>query len=251
MDKWKIYDELIDNIEDNYSVEYCFISPHWVGVKSQMGLGLAMRMADSPITTKLTGNIKGMKLKDLAAYAKSWDFHEASIGMAAVNSYYNGKNNESLANINESTSNLSIFDLIKEQVKGKNVTIAGHFPNIEKLREICNLTILERKPDLLRYDLPDPACEYILPNQDYFFTTAVTLINKTLPRLLELSKNAKTYIVGPTTPLTDILIKYGIECLSGSIVLDEENAKELFLEGAILQAVIKKKCIKMVNILKT
>lgn len=250
MDKWKVYDELIENIEDNYNVEYCFVSPHWVGVKSQMGLGLAMRMSDSPIVTKLTGNMKGMKLKDLAAYAKSWDFHEASIGMAALNSYYNGKNNNSLKNINESTSNLSIFDLIKDKVQGKKVTIVGHFPNIEKLREICQLTILERKPDLARFDLPDPACEYVLPEQDYLFTTAVTLINKTLPRLLELSKNAKTYLVGPTTPLTDIMINYGIECLSGSIVLEEEKAKDLFLEGAILQAVIKNKYIKMVNILK-
>ena len=154
--------------------------------------------------------------------------------MAALNSYYNGKNNNSLKNINESTTNLSIFDLIKDKVQGKKVTIVGHFPNIEKLREICQLTILERKPDLARFDLPDPACEYVLPEQDYLFTTAVTLINKTLPRLLELSKNAKTYLVGPTTPLTDIMINYGIECLSGSIVLEEEKAKDLFLEGAIL-----------------
>lgn len=57
--------------------------------------------------------------------------------MAALNSYYNGKNNNSLKNINESTSNLSIFDLIKDKVQGKKVTIVGHFPNIEKLREIC------------------------------------------------------------------------------------------------------------------
>lgn len=250
MNKWKVYDELIENIEDDYNVEYCFISPHWVGVKSQMGLGLAMRMTESPIITSLTGKIKGMKLKDLAAYAKSWDFHEASIGMAAINSYYNGKKNNSLKNINESTSNLNIFDLIKEQVNGKKVTIVGHFPNIEKLREICQLTILERRPDLSRFDLPDTACEFVLPEQDYLFTTAVTLINKTLPRLLELSQNAKIFLVGPTTPLTDIMLNYGIECLSGSIVIEEEKAKDLFLEGAILQSVIKHKYMKMVNILK-
>lgn len=251
MNKWQIYDELIENIEDKYSVEYCFVSPHWVGVKSEMGLGLAMRMAESPIFTKLTGNMKGMKLKDLAAYSKSWDFHEASIGMAALNSYYNGKNNTKLTNIDEKTSNLSIFDLIEKQVQGKKVTVVGHFPNIERLREICSLTILERKPDLARFDLPDPACEYILPEQDYLFTTAVTLINKTLPRLLELSKNAKTYLVGPTTPLTDTLVEYGVTCLSGSIVLEEEKAKDLFMEGAMLQTVIKNKYLKMVNILKS
>lgn len=250
MNKWQVYDELIENIEDNYSVEYCFVSPHWVGVKSEMGLGLAMRMAESPIITKLTGNMKGMKLKDLASYSKSWDFHEASIGMAAINSYYNGKKNKSLANINDKTSDLSVFELIGNQVEGKKVTVVGHFPNIERLREICNLTILERKPNLAKFDMPDPACEYVLHEQDYFFTTAVTLINKTLPRLLELTQNAKIYLVGPTTPMTDIMIKYGVDYLCGSIVLEEDKAKDLFVEGATLQHVIKNKYVKMVNILK-
>ncbi len=249
MEKWKLYDELISGVDGSMKVDDVFVSPFWIGVTSEMGMGLAMRMGDSPIQTSLTGKMKGMKLLDLASYAKSWDFHEAALGMAAINSFYNGHNNKSLKNINEDTASLSIFDLINEQVAGKKVTIVGHFPNIERLREICDLTILERKPDINRFDLPDPACEYVLPEQDYLFTTAVTLINKTLPRLLELSKNAKTYLVGPTTPLTDILIHHGVECLSGSIVTNVEETKRLFLEGSTLQAVVKNKYIKMVNIL--
>lgn len=246
MSKWEMYDELIDNIKDNYKVEYAFISPHWVGVKSEAGLGLAMNMNESTAYSSLTGSIKNMNLKDLAVYAKSWDFYEASLGMAAINSYYNGKNNINITDFD----NLSIFDIIENKVKGKKVTVIGHFPNIERLRSICNLSILERKPDLSRYDLPDTACEYILPEQDFLFTTAVTLINKTLPRLLELSQNAEIYIVGPTTPLTNIMFKYGIHCLSGSITQNEDAAKDLFLEGATLHQVIKNKHINMVNIIK-
>lgn len=246
MDKWKIYDELIENIEGDYKVESAFVSPHWVGVKSEAGLGLAMNMNVSSAYSALTCKMKNMKLKDLAVYSKSWDFYEASLGMAAINSYYNGKNNINIDNCD----NLSIFDMIEDKVKGKKVTVIGHFPNIERLREICDLSILERKPDLSHYDLPDTACEFILPEQDFLFTTAVTLINKTLPRLLELSKQAEIYIVGPTTPLTSIMFKYGITCLSGSIVKDEESAKDLFLEGASLHQVIKSNYIKMVNIRK-
>lgn len=246
MSKWEMYDELIENIKDDYRVESAFVSPYWVGVKSEAGLGLAMNMNVSSAHSALTGKIKNMKLKDLASYSKSWDFYEASLGMAAINSYYNGKNNA----VDSSYDNLNIFDIIKERVKGKKVTVIGHFPNIERLREICDLSILERKAELSPYDLPDTACEFILPEQNFLFTTAVTLINKTLPRLLELSKQAEIYIVGPTTPLTSIMFKYGISCLSGSIVKDEESAKDLFLEGASLHQVIKSNHIKMVNIRK-
>lgn len=250
MSKWDIYNELINGISKDLIVESCFVSPFWIGVKSKMGLGLAMNMGVSPLGSSVAGSIKGMKLQELSKYALSWNFYDAAIGMAAINSFYNGKNNKVLQEFNNSKSDLSIFDLIKEEIAGKKVTVVGHFPNVEKLREICSLTILERKPDLARHDLPDPACEYILPEQDYLLTTAVTLINKTFPRLLELSKNAKTYLVGPTTPLTNILLNYGVECLSGSIVLEEEKAKELFLEGSSLQQVIKANHIQMVNIMK-
>lgn len=246
MYQWKMYDELIENIKDDYRVESAFVSPYWVGVKSEAGLGLAMNMNVSPAHSSLVGKMKNMKLKDLASYAKSWDFYEASLGMAAINSYYNGKNNAN----ETSYDNLNIFDIIQDRVKGKKVTVVGHFPNIERLREICDLSILERKVDLSPYDLPDTACEFILPEQDFLFTTAVTLINKTLPRLLELSTKAEIYIVGPTTPLTNIMFDYGITCLSGSIVKEEEMAKDLFLEGATLHQVIKNNHIKMVNIRK-
>ena len=39
-------------------------------------------------------------------------------------------------------------------------------------------------------DMPDPACEYVLPQADFAFITGVTLENKTAPRLLELAKDA-------------------------------------------------------------
>ena len=74
-----------------------------------------------------------MKLKDLASYAKSWDFYEASLGMAAINSYYNGKNNAN----ETSYDNLNIFDIIQDKVKGKKVK--GEIGKRVKLRIIKKL----------------------------------------------------------------------------------------------------------------
>ena len=235
MNKWQMYDELIELVPSNLTVEQAFVSPHWIGVKSEVGLGLAMRFQDVPTTTPLTGHMKGMKLKDLAAYSKSWDFHEAALGIAAINSFINSFENqkEYVEKTPKEIVNVSIFDLIEEKVKGKKVTVVGHFPKMDVLSKICDLTILERKPGFM--DTPDTACEFIIPESDFLFVTAVTLINKTYGRLSELASNGQVYLVGPSTPLTDIMFNYNADILAGSVVQNIEKATSLFLEGAELK----------------
>jgi uncharacterized protein (DUF4213/DUF364 family) len=43
--------------------------------------------------------------------------------------------------------------------------------------------------------IPDPACEYLLPSQDFVFCTGVTLINKTAPRIFDLARNATLIVM--------------------------------------------------------
>lgn len=235
MGKWDLYDELIELVPSNLTVEQAFVSPHWIGIKSEVGLGLAMRFQDASTISPLTGKMKGMKLKDLAAYSKSWNFHEAALGVAAFNSYINSYENqkEYVENTPKEIVNISVFDLIEEKVKGKKVTIVGHFPRVELLSNICDLSILERKPTGI--DLPDTACEFVIPESDFLFVTGVTLINKTYGRLSELAGDAQVYVVGPSTPLTDTMFKYNANVLAGSVVHNVENATSLFLEGAELK----------------
>ncbi|MEN6473015.1 MAG: DUF364 domain-containing protein, partial [Syntrophaceae bacterium] len=80
-------------------------------------------------------------------------------------------------------------------------------------------------------DLPDPAAEYILPLQDAVFITATTLINKTLPRLIELSRESFVVLVGPSTPLTPVLFDYGVKALAGTVVVDEAKVWRHVAEG--------------------
>jgi uncharacterized protein (DUF4213/DUF364 family) len=124
----------------------------------------------------------------------------------------------------------SAFVYYAERLRRKKVTVVGHFPELEPLAEICDLTILERQPGA--GDLPDSACEYILPAQDFVFITATALINKTLPRLLELSRNAFTVLVGPSTPLTPLLFNHGIHGLAGTIVVEPVSLWQAVQEGA-------------------
>ena len=78
-----------------------------------------------------------------------------------------------------------------------HVVVIGHFPHVDRLAEYAELTVLERncRDDI---DMPDPACEYVLPQADFALITGVTLENKTAPRLLELAKDAYVTMVGPS-----------------------------------------------------
>ena len=111
------------------------------------------------------------------------------------------------------------------------VTVVGHFPHVDQIQEYANLTVLERVcRDGL--DTPDPACEYVLPKTDFAFITGVTIINKTAPRLLDLTKNATTVFVGPSVIMTPFLFDWGVEMLAGSIVGDIEKLRFAVKNGA-------------------
>jgi uncharacterized protein len=110
------------------------------------------------------------------------------------------------------------------------VTVVGHSQDLDTLSGICDLTILERNP--AEGDLPDPACKYVLPKQDFVFITATTLINKTFPRLLELSRNATVFLVGPSTPFAPLLFEHGIDTLAGTVILEPQSVWRAAKEGA-------------------
>lgn len=104
--------------------------------------------------------------------------------------------------------------------KAKKSRSSGHLVlQPDALKGASEVYIIERDPK--PGDYPDSACEYILPDCDIVIMTASAAINKTLPRLLELSKNAVSIIIGPTTPLCPELKALGIDRLSGMVVRDK------------------------------
>ncbi|MBC3886827.1 hypothetical protein GH810_00655 [Acetobacterium paludosum] len=85
---WQIYDDLINAIPEDLTVLECMLGVSWTLVRSEQGLGVAKTIKGGKKGAEL-GNVAGMKLKDLAQYAKSWNMLEASMGQAAVNSAFN------------------------------------------------------------------------------------------------------------------------------------------------------------------
>jgi uncharacterized protein (DUF4213/DUF364 family) len=171
-------------------------------------------------------------LREVAQRSKSWNFADAALGMAAVNAHFNAPNRiralEADAAFSTHTGT-NAFEYMLPRITGKRVTVVGHFRGLERMAEHCDLTILERKPQ--PGDLPDPACEDVLPGSDFVFITATTMINKTLPRLLALSGNAFVSIVGPTTPLTPLWFDLGVSLIAGLVVEDVSSVWPVIQEG--------------------
>lgn len=227
---WKLYDELIAAVPEDAVVSDCLAGLSWFLVRS-IGTGVAMRPRDIDEPLRDAGNIAGMKVRELASWIKSWNWYEAAMGLAAINSALNGQHAvvENCGVWLDETRTQDVFTCLLDELRGKRVAVIGHFYNLERLSDVCELSILERKP--VHGDLPDPACEYILPEQDVVIMTATTLINKTMPRLLTLSRNARVVVAGPSTPLHPLMFKHGIDLLGGLIVDDDASVWRAVAEG--------------------
>lgn len=228
---WELYDELISGISEDIIIRDYYLGHNWTMIRTDNGVGISMTVHDSSRPKEYTGEIIGEKLKTIAQCSKSWNFTEASIGVAAINAYYNTVDNVSkfgLISEDIGCKEKEAFLTYQEEVKGKKVAVIGHFPFLEnKFQPICNLAILERSP--IEGDYPDSACEYILKEQDYVFITGVTLINKTLPRLLEICKDVKVVLVGPSVPIAYSIIEKGVYDISGFVAIDLDKCKDTII----------------------
>jgi uncharacterized protein (DUF4213/DUF364 family) len=176
---WKIYDDLIAVVPDNSVASSCLAGLSWFLVRSQ-GIGVAMRPREGEETVPHAGELAGMKTRELAFLVKSWNPYEAALGLAAINSALNAPDvvERSCGPLLDRTGNENVFTYLLEKLRGKRVAVIGHFRDLERIAAVCHLSILERRPE--PGDLPDTACEFVLPEQEVVIMTATTLINKTL-----------------------------------------------------------------------
>ena len=248
---WKFYNHLIAEIPEDILVTDCCLGSHWSYVEAECGTGVSYTLGGGGKGV-YDGVLSGLPLRNVAELAKSWNFHEATIGVAALNAWYSqedkilalgGKIDDGKGERGHARPGTSGQDLfnghyptdpfigLRKDYTGKMVTVIGHFPGVDEMAEICDLTVLERNPRS-SIDTPDPACEYLLPSQDFVFSTGVTIINKTAPRIFDLAKNATLVLVGPSVIPSEFLFSWGVDILAGRIVTDPELIKVGVKQGA-------------------
>lgn len=217
MSMWKLYDELLAPIPRDVMVDEIIAGVHWTMVRVGSRIGVAATNKEETVQSE---ELLGKSWREVAERIKSWNLLEASIGMAAINAYYN--NAECLDEQRQMHHDVlpmkgtDIFLMHENDLQNKKTAIIGHFKTSDLyVKNAANTYILERNPQM--GDYPDSACEYILPDMECVFITGCTLINKTLPRLLELSKHAKVILVGPSAPIACCLFDQGVDEIGGTI----------------------------------
>jgi len=196
-------------------------------------------LKQNPPMVKEPGRLLEKSASELVNMSYSDSILEAAIGMASINS---------LLEIDEALCmELNAGDLIAERAKDKKVVIVGHFPFLNKIKEIAEaLHIVEKNPR--EGDLGEDKADKVLPDADVVGITGTALTNHTMDQLLSLCRpDAYVVVLGDSTPLSPVLFDYRVNAVSGTIVVDSETALRCVSQGANFRQI---KGIRLLTMLK-
>ena len=217
---YEIYDAVLEGIPDGIRVLNRCCGEWWTAVETEQSLGIAMTTPGNTRPPLLDAH-READLRRLAGAVKSWNFSEAGFGMAAVNAFWNTE--ENLARLHAAEP-FEAYCTAGLDLRGKRIGVVGHMKMPEFVAaQAGELFYLERNPR--PGDFPDSACDALLPGCDLVLITGSSLVNKTLPHLLELCRDSYTILAGPTVPMCPALLSCGVDRLAGMIVTDRAGMK--------------------------
>lgn len=226
----RVYELLLDISNDNRYVDQLVIGQVWTVCQAGKS-GLAMSPPIATRTLPWAGTLQGKSLSELASWLTDWDFFKATVGLSAINCSLNNRPSL-LGEILEpelGKANLAVFDYFFPKIKDQKIVVIGHYPGIEQYYSQYNLKVIERQP--VDKDYPDSAAEFFVGEADWVFITGTSIVNKTFPRLMALAANAKTVLMGPSTPWLVELSEFGVDYLVGVDVIDNTLLYQTAAEG--------------------
>jgi hypothetical protein len=226
-----VLDDLLARLDRDAPVRRVLVGAYCTAVCSR-GCGLASTVATArphEAMVRDAGRLHLKSARQLAEYAASANPLEASIGLAALNS---------LLQVDERLIvETNGFDLIARRGAGRKVALVGSFPFVPRLAQaVGELKVIELRP--IEGEYPASAAGEIIPRSDVVALTGSTLINHTLDRLLSLCRpDAFVIVLGPSSPLSEVLLDHGATAVAGTLVTDEERALKAIGQGASFREV--------------
>lgn len=226
-DFFSLYEGIIDAVPRGLWVTETCRGERWSMAFNEKNAAVAMFTPGSSIPPLFPQGLNDLEVHQAAEGIKSWNFAEASMALAAVNSALNTEERVRALHAEDSMDRYYTQGL---DFKGKTVGLIGHLNGPPEMRrEAKEVYIIEKSPQ--EGDYPDSACDWLLPRCDIVIITGSTLINKTLPHLLDLCRGAYTILTGPSVPLCPALLEQGIDRIAGMVVTDPEGMKNSVLTG--------------------
>ena len=205
--------------------EWVLLGFNWTYVEGPAGAGLCQTPARGSAGCRSLpepGGYRGRALADLAALVASDNGLERALGFAAINAHHNR-----YALGGECANGLDLLDPDAPSV------VMGRFPDLD--RRLPGAKVIEREPG--PGDYPESAAATLIPAAAQIAITSATIANGSLGRILALARaDAFCALLGPSTPLCPALFAYGIDALSGLVVVDRERARRVIAEGGAVRA---------------
>ncbi len=222
-----IEEALAGSVPTGIAVDRVLIGHNWTMVRAGDLAGVARspsRGTEGARTIRPEGGFAGCDLSALAAYLKSADPLSRSLGLAAVNAYWNRPD----ADYPElrSAGGLSAID-----PPGEGVIIIGGFRGAAK--RLPAARIVEREPR--DGDIPADEAAPFFRNARTLVITAQTLMNASLEPLRRASEGGpRRLFVGPSAPLCPLLLGLGFHEVSAAVIQDADAAEAFVAESGTM-----------------
>lgn len=190
----------------------------WLLIEGPKGAGLAY-LPQNP--KELVGRLPSYRqasLRQLADLAQSWDALEMAVGLAAINAHYNRYDLD---------GHLGNGAHLLRREAGRVVAV-GVFPGVAEILP----NALRVKHEARAGEYPLEAMENLLPGCAGVVATSSNIGNRKLPRILRLAQGALAALIGPATPLTPRLFRYGLDVLGGFVVTNPAGLAQAVRDDA-------------------
>ena len=220
---FEIYDMLIANARSDARVRAILLGLNWSVCRAE-GVGICFSPSDVVRTLPWPGTLLQRSTNELTPWILSDDAAEATVGSLVVNACINVGDNPLLMRSKaldaSAPGHLRVFAHFASRIRGASVTVVGRYPGLDLLWQDVDYQCLERIAGPGR--LPEAAAEHLLPRSEWVFLTGSAIANKTLPRLLTLSREATVVLMGPSVPWLDAWAHFHVDYLAGVAVTDAE-----------------------------
>ncbi|MGD2105292.1 MAG: DUF364 domain-containing protein [Anaerolineae bacterium] len=231
-----ITETLLDDLQGDAPVREVLMGAFWTAVvldadPVRCGLASTLRGESDhrgpPIPE--AGDLLSFTARGLAQWMGAPQTLKASVGLAAYNALL-GVDEQACVELNAS-------DVIRHRAAGRRVAIVGHFPFVQDVRrtaDTCWVLELNPRPG----DVPARRADELLPRADVVAITSTSLINHTFDGLISLCcDDAFVIMLGPSTPLSPVLLAADVNVLSGTVVEDVEPVLRSISQGATFRQI--------------
>lgn len=242
----KVFGKELDDIVVERAVFGLFFS----GVKLSTGAGglcftpvkempEAVCCPSSAKAMPLSGKLKGRPVKEYLNDIFGGNVLKRTLGIAALNALSMTAWEREQPQDYEILMGEDAFDRLDVMKYKKTVVIGALVPMLKKLIAAdADFHVLEQdartlKEREMKYYAPAEDAYKYVPDADLLVITGVTILNDTLPGLLEMAKpGAEILVTGPTASmLPDAFFKRGVTMLGGIQVTDADGLLEIISEG--------------------